>query len=68
MVTKRQVERLKKKLNINDEEAPGIFLKDKDGLIKDIDGKLISDKELQEAENRSHLPTVILVRDRVNDN
>ena len=63
MVTKGQVDRLKRKLNINDEKPPGIFIKGKDGEIKDIDtGKTITDKELQKINNRSSLPTVILVR------
>lgn len=70
MVTKRQVNKLKRKLNIdNNEQLPSIFMKGKDGIIRDTNtGKKISNKELQEANNKSIYPTVILVRGVENGN
>jgi len=70
MVTKRQINKLKKKLNIdNNEQLPSIFMKGKDEKIRDINtGKEISNKELQEANNNSIYPNVILVRGGQNSN
>ena len=60
MVTKRQIKNLKSKLNINDVELPGVFLKGKDGKIRNLDGEIVSDEELKN--NKSPLPDVVLVR------
>lgn len=65
MVTKNQVQKYKKKLNINNEEPPGVFLKGDDGKIRDIEtGEVVPDEE----RHKSSLPDVIFVRGEENSN
>lgn len=63
MVTRRQLDRLAKKLNLNKIVKPAILMKNKSGQLIDTKTREeISESKLKKIKARSELPTVILVR------